>query len=227
MKAFTRFEIATIITMPKSLPTTLKEFRVRVDGDDDGRVTEFCKKFCDKYLLVHHVTVTENPHYHVYAKTRYTQGNFANKIKSELGVSKGDYSCKACDTDRKHEYLSYLFNTKKGNKPRTVSYQGFTPFDVEIIQGQAKAVAQEFETKLRSSKKTQYDVAMIVLERVPERASIDKIYDETISVLKAARMMARPNHIKDIIATVMAYSADKKANNDVRYATLRFFGCLN
>ena len=209
--------------MPKQPSSVTKHFRVRVDGVSDEPVETFCKKNCEKYILVHHTTTTENPHFHFYAETRYSQGNFSNKIKSELGVKGGDYSNATCDYDRRFEYFSYLFNTKKGNVSRLVSYNGFSPIDLETYKANAITIEQEFQTKMKTSKKTQIDVALIVCDRLPEAIYPEVIYDEVISVLKELRMMARPNHVKDIIATTMAYSGDKRARKTIKDLTLKFF----
>lgn len=209
--------------MPRQPSSTMKYFRVRIDGADDELVESFCKKSCDKYILVHHTTTTENPHFHFYAETRYSQGNFSNKIKADLKVTGGDYSNASCDYDRRFEYFSYLFNTKKGNVPRLVSYEGFSPIDIETYKANARTFELEFQAKLKTSKKTQIDVALIVCERLSEAIYPELIYDEVIAVLKELRMMARPNHVKDIIATVMAYSGDARARKTIKDITLKFF----
>jgi len=200
----------------------MPSYRVRIDGSDDVKMLAFFKSFTTVYLLVHHTTETDNPHYHAYCESKLTQGNFSNKIKKELDVKGSDYSNKKCDDDRKHEYLSYLFNTKKGNVPRTVGYDGFSVIDIKTFQENANTVAKEFKERLTQSKKTQIDVALIVSERT-NSADVTVIYDFVIDVLKQNRMMARPNHVKDIIATVMAYSDNKLANQNIKDLTLKFF----
>lgn len=211
--------------MPKPKATTIKAYRVRVDTEGDDRMIAFCKKYSETYLLVHHVTTTENPHYHIYLETWLSQGNFSNKIKTDLEVKGGDYSNKVCDPDRKLQYLSYLFNTKKGNQPRVVTYEGFSVIDVATYRENAQQIANEFATRMKEGKKTQADVAHIVLERMDERQTVfpEVIYDHVITVLKECRMMARPNHIKDIIATVMAYSTNRRAKDQIKELTLKFF----
>lgn len=211
--------------MPKPKSTLMKQFRVRVDAEGDDRLISFCKQNTDVYLLVHHVTTTENPHYHIYVETRYSQGNFSNKIKAELGVSGGDYSNAVCDPDRKIEYLSYLFNTKKGNEPRVVDYQGFSVIDIATYRENSQQIAREFAQKMKETKKTQLDVVNIVLERMDPHQCVfpELVYDTTVSVLRESRMMARPNHVKDIIASVMAFSDSKQAKQKVKDLTLKFF----
>jgi len=200
-------------------------YRVRVDCEGDERVTEFCKKHCEKFLLVHHVTTTENPHYHFYAETTLSQGNFSNKIKTDMQVAGSDYSNKQCDLDRKSEFLSYLFNTKKGNVPRLVTYEGFSPIDIAIYRENADTIAREYEARLKSKNQTQYDVTEIVLERMSQTgaANVDTIYDITQDVLKTCKMMARPNHVKDIIATVMARSGDPRLRASIKDNILKYF----
>jgi len=202
----------------------MKQFRVRVDCEGDERLVAFCKKHSEVFVLVHHTTTTENPHYHFYIETHMSQGNFSNKIKDELSVTGSNYSNAVCDPDRKLEYLSYLFNTKKGNVARLVTYQGFSPLDVATFQETALNIAKEFKAKLKA-KATQYDVAMLVLERLDERQAHlpEVVYDVVVSVLKESRTMARPNHVKDIIATVMAFSNNKKAKQQIKELTLKFF----
>lgn len=211
--------------MPKSKSSVVKAFRVRVDCEGDERLTDFCKKYCEKYLIVHHVTTTENPHYHFYAETTLSQGNFSNRIKTDLQVSGSDYSNKQCDEDRKLEFLSYLFNTKKGNIPRAVSYEGFSPIDVATFRESADTIAREFQTRMTTGKKTQYDVTEIVLERMEksDARNVSAIYDIVQDVLKTCKMMARPNHVKDIIATCMARSGDPRLRQSIKDLTLKFF----
>jgi len=71
-----------------------------------------------------------------------------------------------------NEFCQYLFNTKKGNVPRLVGYDGFNPLDVEIYREQAQRVAQEFETRVKSEKKmTKFDIAERVVARLNEGGS--------------------------------------------------------
>jgi len=212
--------------MPKPPSSLLREFRVRVDGSDDDLALSFCKKYCESYLLVHHVTLTENPHFHFYALTRYSQGNFSNHIKAHFNVKGGDYSNKTSDPDRKLEYCSYLFNTKKGNVPRLLSYEGFNPIEIEIYRSNAKQIADEFQTRM-ASKMTQYEMCQVVLNRLTSDkiVSPSTVYDAVIEVLRESHTMARPNHVKDMIATVMAYSDNKQAKLVVKDLTLKFFSC--
>ena len=214
--------------MPKPKSTTIKHYRVRVDGLDDVKLISFCKEYSEVYLLVHHVTSTDNPHYHIYLETTYSQGNFSNKIKQILGVKGGDYSNAICDPDRKIEYLSYLFNTKKGNQPRVVAYEGFSVIDIATYRENSQQVAREFQQKMKDGKKTQVDVVHIVLERLdPDQCRFPHvIYDTVVSVLKESRMMARPNHVKDIIASVMAFSDSKCARQQIKDLTLKFFSVI-
>lgn len=216
--------------MPRPGSKIIKSFRLRVDavdGVDDERVVAFLKEYgSGKYLLVHHTTTTENPHYHAYVETYMTGGNFSNKLKERLRVTGSDYSCPKCDEDRKLEYLSYLFNTKKGNVPRYVSSNEFTELDVMIHRENAKQIANEYEVRMKTNKPTMYDVAIQVLDKLREGnmwAQLDAVYDLTISTLKSNHMLARPFVVRDIISTVMSYSDCKQARREMKDKTLRFF----
>jgi hypothetical protein len=104
-------------------------------------------------------------------------------------------------------------------------YEGFSPIDVATYQANAKAIADEFQARMSSSKKTQYEMCQMVLERLDKKDFIspDKVYDCVIDVLKACHTMARPNHVRDMIATVMAYSESGKAKEFIKDLTLKFF----
>jgi len=211
--------------MPKSKSSVMKQFRVRVDCEGDELVTQFCKRNCETYIIVHHITTTDNPHYHFYCETHYSQGNFSNKIKEELNVSGGNYSNKSCDPDRRLEYLSYLFNTKKGNVSRLVTYEGFSPLDVETYREQARTIEREFQTKMKDVKKTQMDVVDTVLNRIDSNdlCHTEIVYEHVVATMKEMRIMARPYHVRDIISTIMAYGDNKKAREQIKGLTLKFF----
>lgn len=206
-------------------PKTVHQYRLRVDGEDDQKMTQFLKKHSSRYLLVHHVLPYGNPHYHAYVETHLTQGNFSNYVKKEMGVSKGDYSNKTCSADRKHEYLSYLFNTKKGNVSRTVSYENFGTLDIKTYQEQSKQIAEEFQAKMALGKKTQYDVVMLTIERLGKENCIhpEIIYDELVEVMKANHTVARPNHVRDMIFSVMVYSGQRQAQESAKTLALKYF----
>jgi len=209
------------------MPTakTVRQYRLRVDGEDDLKMTQFLQKHTSKYLLVHHVLPTGNPHYHAYVETHLTQGNFSNYVKKEMGVSKGDYSNQTCADDRKHEYLSYLYNTKHGNKSRTVSYHNFGTLDIKTYQESAQQIAKEFKTKMALGKKTQYDIVMLTIERLTPVHCVHAtvIYDELVSVMKECKVVARPNHVRDMIFSVMVYSGQRQAEESAKELALKFF----
>jgi hypothetical protein len=204
-------------------PPTMKEYRLRVDGENDDLLINFMKTYTNRFLLVHHVTTTENPHYHAYVECKYTQGNFSNYVKKALTVKGSDYSNKICKPDRRHEYLSYLFNTKKGNKPRLVSYEGFSPIDVETYRHQANTIAEEWAKRASKDKKTQYDIAQIVLERIGRTYDRDWIYHHVIEVLKESKMMMRPMHVRDIVATVIMLGDNETLQTQLRKTVLKYF----
>lgn len=219
--------------MPKAPSTEVRSFRIRIDGQDDAQVEKFFREQTIRYLLVHHLLPNGNPHYHAYAETHYTQGNFSNKIKSILGVAGGDYSNKTCDPDRKHEYLSYLFNTKNGNEWRKVSSVGFSILDIKIAQENANTISKEFASRMKQKKLPQFDIVELVIDRLGVRGKGQRddgtywhagtIYDEVIEVMRLNRCVARPNHVRDIIASVMAWSPDAKTRSVAKELALKYF----
>jgi len=198
------------------------EYRIRFDGirSLDDQAIAFFKKRSDGYILVHHVTQTENPHYHAYVRTAVSQGNFANYLKKEFGVSKSDYSVKTCATDRRLECWSYLFNTKQGNDPTLIDYQGVSPLEVQQAKTNAKQIAGEFETRLKNMKETKmtkFDIA--------EKLSKEKfknhgeLYDAVIKLLHANRMCSSSFVVRDIMTTTLHINGD----TDMKNRLLKYF----
>jgi len=199
----------------------LHEYRIRFDGarDFDQRAIAFLAKRSDGYILVHHVTETENPHYHAYVRSSVSQGNLSNYLKKEFGVSKSDYSCKTCAPDRKLEFWSYLFNTKKGNVPTYVHSSGVPMLQINSARENANTIAKEFETRMKADKKklTKFDIA----EKLSQEKFRDhgELYDAVIKLLHANRMCSSSFVVKDIMTTVLHINGDK----DMKERLIRFF----
>lgn len=201
------------------------EYRIRFDSpraeDMDAKAIAFFKKRSDGYILVHHVTQTENPHYHAYVRTAVSQGNFSNYLKKEFGVSKSDYSVKTCAPDRRLECWSYLFNTKQGNEPTLVDYQGVSPLEVQQAKVNAKQIASEFETRMKADKKklTKFDIA----EKLSKEKFRDhgELYDAVIKLLHDNRMCSNSFVIKDIMSTTLHINGDADMKNKLlKYFTI-------
>jgi len=200
----------------------LYEYRIRFDGkrELDDQAIAFFKKRSDGFILVHHVGPTENPHYHAYVRTGVSQGNFSNFLKKEFGVSKSDYSNKTCRPDRRLEFWAYLFNTKKGNVPTLIDYQGISPLDIKAAQERAKQMAQEFETRMKDADKkklTKFDIA----EKLSNEKFRDhgELYDAVIKLLHMNRMCSNSFVIKDIMSTTLHINGDK----DMKERLLKYF----
>jgi len=193
------------------------QWRIHIDAKDiDAQAIAFFKKRAEAFILVHHTPPTDNPHYHCWVKTHITQGNMSNFIKKEFGVSKGDYSCVKCDPDRHLEYKSYLFNTKKGNVSRLISYEGVSPIDVETSRETAVQIANEFESRMVSVKKlTKFDIA----ERLSSRnynctdADISQLFDDVVKLLHDNRMCSATFVVRDIMTTVFHMTGSKQAKD--------------
>jgi len=202
------------------------EYRIRFDGtrDHDDRAIAFFKKRSDGYILVHHVTETENPHYHAYVRTSVSQGNFSNYLKKEFGVSKSDYSNKTSAPDRKLEFWAYLFNTKKGNVPTLISYEGISPLEVQLAKETANQVATEFETRMKNKKEnklSKFDIAeMLSKEKFTNHGDL---YDAVIKLLHTNRMCSNSFVVKDIMTTVLHINGD----SDMKNRLLKYFTIEN
>ena len=215
--------------MPRPQSNDMYVYRVRIDGEFDyDKITRFSNLVSNRYILVNHVLPHGNPHYHYYIETRYSQGNFSTKIKEEFGVKGGEYCVQKCDLDRTIEYCSYMFNVKNGNVATLISFCGFSALDIATYRENSKLIEKEFKTKMATGKKTQFDIVQIVLQRHDPKVAFlpEVLYDEVISVLKETRTMARPYHVRDIISSVMSFSNDKSARQQIKDVTLKFFSSL-
>jgi len=77
---------------------------------------------------------------------------------------------------------------------------------------------------MKKTKLTQFEIAEKVQDKMHNKVMLpEAIYDVVIETLKECRTMARPNHVKDIIATVMAFSKCSSANRQIKELTLKFF----
>ena len=199
---------------------SLKEYRIRFDGgrEHDALAIAFFKKRSDGFILVHHVTETENPHYHAYVRSTVSQGNLANYLKKEFNVNKSDYSCRSCSPDRKLEFWAYLFNKKKGNEPSLISYEGISPLEIKLAQETSNQISKEFETRMASTKKmTKFDIA----ERLSKEkfATRGDLYDAVLKLLHDNRMCSNSFVIKDIMSTTLHINGDK----DMKACLLKYF----
>lgn len=200
----------------------MPSYRVRLDctgGVLEETVKWFLNDKCDVYLLVHH-QINDNPHYHAYVETKYTQGNFSNLIKKTFGISGADYSNKKCDDDRKYEYFSYLFNVKKGNVPTYVTSHGIDNLTINQAKENAKQIAKEFQEKVSSGKKTKFDIAEFVASR--DCKDFGEIYDAVVDALHKNRMCSATYVVRDIISTVVHIQGGRY-RQELKEQTLKFF----
>lgn len=201
----------------------MQEYRVRIDQVDglaDDTVTQFLRDKSDAFLLVHH-QINNNPHYHAYVRTKYTQGNFSNLIKRTFPVTGDLYSNKKCDSARRHEYFAYMFNTKKGNIPRYVDSEGISPLDITQAQAHATEVAKEFTARVSSAKKSKFDIAEFIADK--EWNSLEDLYDIVVSALISNRMCTSTFVVRDIMATSIAMSKNVMLKEDIKKSVCENF----
>jgi len=204
------------------------EYRLRVDGLTDDRIEAFLKRFCERYLLVHHTTQTENPHYHAYLQTHMTAPNFSKYIKKHLEVSGSEYSNKVCNADRKDDYLSYLFNTKKGNVSRFVSSEGIPELVISKAKENAESITTAYEnTKKKYGSKSQFQIVVKAIEQIRGDKRLFNpatIYDEIVQLSKKYGKIIRYGQMRDMVQTAMAFSDDKQCEDYARQQHLSQYG---
>lgn len=132
-------------------------FRIRIDveGVDPGvcprsQVIEAWVKEFD-HVLVHHVLGVRNPHYHIFLDAPYKSVQSCRYHVDKMSGAKGpERSVTECDEARKDEYIQYLFNRKKGNKPTLRS----STVDTTGHQQRALEVKEEFDLVQKEKKST-------------------------------------------------------------------------
>lgn len=199
------------------------EYRLRLDGtrELDSQFKAFLMKRSDAFILVAHETPVENPHYHAWVRSMVSPGNFSNFVKKEFNVSGNrQYSCPRCDPNRRLEYWAYLFNTKKGNVPTLIHYEGVSPLDIKAAQERAKQIACEFETRMKDDDKkklTKFDIA----EKLSNEKFRDhgELYDAVIKLLHMNRMCSNSFVVKDIMSTTLHINGD----TDMKNRLLKYF----
>jgi hypothetical protein len=156
------------------------------------------------------------------------QANFSKYIKRHLDVSGTDYSNKKCDTDRKDEYLSYLFNTKKGNVSRLVSSKDFTESQIEVAKASAESIATAYEArKKKFGPITQFGIVVKAIERLKSNSMLfnpSTIYDEVVQISKDHGKVIRYGQLRDMISTALAFSDDPVGVEYARQSFLSQYG---
>ena len=206
-----------------------KLFRVRVDGLMDEDIVKFLDTYSNRYLLVHHETKSENPHYHAYVETKMSQPNFSKYIKQHLKVKGTDYSNKLCDPARTQEFLSYLFNKKNGNVSRYVNSKNFVEPDVLLARSQAEQIELEYKKRRATNKQSQFDLVLTAIANLKEERRLVNpvnVYDELVSLCLQAKKVMRTNHIRDMIMSALAYSGEKESADYARQKVLKYFDPL-
>lgn len=186
------------------------KFRLRIDGEDQSRIQEFCSGY-PEYVLVSHVLPHGNPHFHAYINAPMVMSDQAFRMRVKRCFnpqSRSDYSVKVCDQDKQDEYIQYLFNTKHGNVARLVSYQ----YDDDMLataQKGAQEVTDDFKQRQKSRKSkgpTIYDLAEEVNQNVSESTMSIKDYTEcAIKVLHSHRKTCEPNMLIKLVSTARSF----------------------
>lgn len=142
------------------------KFRLRIDGEDQNQIEQFCKGYAE-YVIVFHVLPHGNPHFHAYINAPMVMSaqTFRMRVKRVFNpATRNDYSVKECDEDKQDEYISYLFNTKHGNVATLVAHNLDDTY-VNRCKESAKDISTDFQQRQqqrRTKSVTLYDIAMEV-----------------------------------------------------------------
>lgn len=69
-----------------------------------------------------------------------------------------------------------------------MSYQGFSPLDIETYRENANQVANEFQAKLNEKKLTKFDIAERISAQFSKNDHPKDVYDAVIDLLHKNRM---------------------------------------
>lgn len=129
-----------------------------------------------EHVLVKHVLPHGNPHFHCYADLEYKSPQALRyQVDKLMGITKSDQrSVTPCDTERKDEYIQYLFNTKNGNKWDLMS----TTIDVQTHQQAALQVSLEF-AKTRKAKQDKGPTTWDLAQELQHAVAADPDVPET------------------------------------------------
>jgi len=189
------------------------KFRVRIDGQEDQNVTQFCEPYVSS-VIVQHTLPHGNPHYHMFIEDRMSLSidAFRARVKRFFKPeSRSDYSVKVCDEDKEHEYIQYLFNTKHGNVSRLVTHK-YDSVTLNRLKESAQDITREFEARVthrKSKGPTIYDIAEQVRDIAEQTHNTDltvEWYTQTaITVLHKHRKTCEPNMLIKIVSTARAF----------------------
>lgn len=198
------------------------KFRVRIDLDDDDKVTDFCKPY-STYVIVHHVLPHGNPHYHMFIEDLMSLSidAFRARVKRYFKPSKSsDYSVKKCDDSKVNEYVQYLFNTKHGNQPRLVSTYNFSDDSIAECKEAAENVSNDYEQRTREREKQSKGPTIfqlgVELKQLLEEAHADddiSIHQYTqfaIQICHKHHKSCEPNMLIKIVSTAMSFKQPER-----------------
>lgn len=197
--------------------------RVRVDIIHDlvqDQLVKWLNKYGNRWLVVKHIPLTDNEHYHAWIESEYKEVTLRMSFKQYLTEARGnkDYAIQKCDPERYEEYLTYMFNKKNGNKADYVADKG-----IEWLPYQEKSEQLTQEYFEHQGKKTKNDIISFLLSKGKEYGSVDEIYDEVMATSKANGVVLSVNAIREIIVYVGYSGGDRNCKLTVRQSVLKIF----
>lgn len=201
-------------------------FRIRLDEKNGLDVPQYIDTMgATTYVLVHHVLPHGNPHYHAYLELDIKENTLRQRIK-RLGYISSDFSIKKCHSERRDEYIQYLFNQKHNNVATLIKSHNFDDQLLHQLQVQAESIAREYEdskTTKRTSRPTIYDLAEEVSQRLNQaipmynrnRHEFREIYRKAliigIEVCKKHRQPFEEHYLRRLTVTAIAINDSNKS----------------
>lgn len=197
--------------------------RIRVDKINDqieDQLVCWLKKYGDRWLVVHHETISENPHYHAWIESKYKEVTLRMSFKTYLKGIQGnkDFCLQKCDDERYEEYLTYMFNKKNGNRANMISVKDL---DWEMYKARSESLTEEyFENK---KVKTKNDIISLLLSNNKEYETVESIFDDVMEFSKANGVVLSINAIREIIVYVGYNGGSRECRGTVRCSVLKIF----
>lgn len=209
----------------------MPEYRLRIDVEPEKHeaLTQWVKSFASEFLLVRHTDKNQrNEHVHGWIRTLLALPTVRLRIKKTYPECYGNkgYSLTPCDESRRDEYLTYMFNLKKGNIPYYISQEGVPQWGT--YREAASTLTDEYHEKTKNSY-TKDDCLTECLQIYATRNMIftaSGAYDLVLELSRKHHVLFSINAVRDIIMYVSHFAPgdpDGHRRNTVKESILKIF----
>lgn len=123
-----------------------------VEPERHAALTQWVQSFASEFLLVRHTDRNQrNEHVHAWLQCDLALPTVRLRIKKQYPALYGNkgYSLTPCDEERKDEYLTYMFNLKKGNIPYFIAENGVPNW--ETFREASSKLTDDYHEKTKNS----------------------------------------------------------------------------